>query len=161
MAKAAPAPTSQRDARADEARPAVWIQPSNLEAPPPRPGMGQKWVATSILGKDIPHMTAKRLREGWVPRKAETVEDDFFVPTIQHGQFEGIVGVEGMILCEMPLEMIEARKRYFKEATDQQNEYVEQQLEDSAPGAHQTRNTKVKRGSGVAPELQEDEDDLE
>ena len=66
-----------------------------------------------MLGKDDPQNVANRMREGWQPRKADTVKG-FDVPTINHGQFDGYIGVEGMILCEAPKEMVDKRNEYYR-----------------------------------------------
>ena len=126
-------PTREEDTRAE-----VWTPPAVLDAPPAREGMRQRGVATSILGEPVPHHTTRRFREGWTPRPSDTVPEDFPVPTIAHGEHEGCIGVEGMILCEMPEERVEARKRYFKQKTGDLNTYVENQL------------NKVERSGGVA-----------
>jgi len=105
-----------------------WMPPSVLEAPEPRPGMAQRWVSTSILGKEVPHHTMKRFREGWKPRALDTVPSDFAVPTITHGQYEGYVGVEGMILCEMPLARVKKRAEYFQGRVSDQNRFVKSSL---------------------------------
>ena len=89
--------------RDEESRPqTTWTPPALLDAPEARPGMVQRWVATTIQGKDTPDNVYKRMREGWEPRKASTVKDQKF-PTINHGQWAGCIGIEGMLLCEMPL----------------------------------------------------------
>ena len=44
-------------------------------------------------GKDTPDNVYKRMREGWEPRKAETVKGQLF-PTINHGQWAGCIGIE-------------------------------------------------------------------
>ena len=117
--------TREEETRADD----VWSSPSLLEAPPARPGFRQKWVSTSILGKDIPHHTMKRFREGWTPRPADTVPKDFHVPTIQHGQFQGYIGVEGMILCEIPEGKAKARQRFIREKNSRLSSFVENNLQ--------------------------------
>ena len=97
---------SRSNSRDDEARPqTAWKPPSLLDAPEARPGMTQRWVSTSIQGKETPDNVFKRMREGWNPRPADTVKDKRF-PTINHGQWEGCIGIEGMLLCEMPLETL-------------------------------------------------------
>jgi hypothetical protein len=89
-------------------------RPSNLlEAPEPRPGFAQRWVATMVLGQETPTNVAKRLREGWQPRDIKSVKDGQHFPTIEHGKFAGHIGIEGMVLCEMPEEM-EPIQRSFK-----------------------------------------------
>tara|TARA_R110000803_G_scaffold26333_3_gene62443 strand:+ start:7238 stop:7714 length:477 start_codon:yes stop_codon:yes gene_type:complete len=114
--------------RDEEARADTWLPPSVLEAPPVRDGFRQRWVSTSILGKDQPHHVAKRFREGWTPRPADTVDKSFFVPTIAHGDHAGFIGVEGMILCEMPEERALSRDRYFQKKTGDLNSYVDNNL---------------------------------
>ena len=116
-------PTREEESRAD-----VWIPPGLLDAPAPRPGMRQRWVSTQILGNDVPQHTMRRFREGWQPRPVDTVSDDFYVPSIEHGKYEGCVGVEGMILCEMPEERAQMREAYFKSKTRDQTNYVNVQL---------------------------------
>ena len=37
------------------------------------------------------------MREGWEARPASTVKNQLF-PTINHGQWEGCIGIEGMLL---------------------------------------------------------------
>ena len=105
--------SENRNVRASETRTSVreeqvrseatWKPPSLLDSPEPRPGMTQRWIATSIQGKDTPDNVYKRMREGWNPRPADTVKDKLF-PTINHGQWAGSIGIEGMLLCEMPIE---------------------------------------------------------
>jgi hypothetical protein len=124
--------------REDTSREETWSPPALLDAPPAREGMRQRWVSTQILGQDIPHHTMKRFREGWSPRPVDTVPKDFPVPTIAQGQWEGHIGVEGMILCEMPETKVEARKRYFARKNADQNQFVESNL------------NKVERSGGVS-----------
>jgi len=43
-------------------------------------------------------------------------------PTINHGQWEGCIGIEGMLLCEMPSEKHKAMKAYHHNKSLEQNE---------------------------------------
>ena len=115
--------------RDEESRPqTTWTPPALLDAPEARPGMVQRWVATTIQGKDTPDNVYKRMREGWEPRKASTVKDQKF-PTINHGQWAGCIGIEGMLLCEMPLEKHKAMKDYYKGKSNDQNEALTGELD--------------------------------
>ena len=99
----------KNETRAEEAKVSQW-RPSNLlEAPEPRPGYKQRWIATMVLGQETPTNVAKRLREGWQPRDPKTVKNAQHFPTIEHGKFAGYIGIEGMLLCEMPEEMVNER----------------------------------------------------
>ena len=139
--------------REDTSREETWSPPSMLEAPPARDGMRQRWVSTQILGQDIPHHTMKRFREGWTPRPADTIPKDFPVPTIAQGQWEGHVGIEGMILCEMPESKVEARTRYFAQKNADLNKFVDSNLNkvEQSGGLAIDRNVQssVSRGQKI------------
>jgi hypothetical protein len=115
--------------RDDEDRAELWTPPAMLDAPPARDGYRQRWVSTQIQGQDVPHHVMRKFREGWVPRPADTIPASFPMPTIAHGQFEGSVGVEGHILCEMTLEKVKARAKYFDQKTNDLNSFVTQSLD--------------------------------
>ena len=142
-------PTREEDARAD-----VWKPPAMLDAPPAREGFRQRWVATSILGEPVPHHTARRFREGWTPRPSDTIPKDFPVPTIAHGEHKGFIGVEGMILCELPEEKAQARAKHFQDLTRSQTDFVDQALKDGVKrGSAQItkeRKSSFDRGQQVA-----------
>lgn len=104
-------------------------RPSNLlEAPEPRPGFKQRWIATMVLGQEQPTNVAKRMREGWQPRDLKTVKNAQNFPTIEHGKFAGYIGVEGMVLCEMPEEMVNQRNEYYAQMTENLMRSVEQDI---------------------------------
>ena len=124
-------------------------RPSNLlEAPEPRPGFAQRWIATMVLGQETPTNVAKRLREGWVPRDIKTVKDPQHFPTIEHGRFTGHIGIEGMVLCEMPTEMVNQRNEYYANMTDNLMTSVEQDMNRAeTPGQPISRSFKSKVSS--------------
>ena len=124
-------------------------RPSNLlEAPEPRPGFAQRWIATMVLGQETPTNVAKRLREGWVPRDIKTVKDPQHFPTIEHGRFTGHIGIEGMVLCEMPTEMVNQRNEYYANMTDNLMTSVEQDMNRAeTPGQPITRSFKSRVSS--------------
>jgi len=120
---------TRENIRAEEGRPdTAWKPPSLLDAPSPRPGYVQRWIATSIQGKETPDNVYKRMREGWSPRKSETVKDQLY-PTINHGQWQGSIGIEGMLLCEMPIEKHKAQKAYYRNKSSEANESIAGELD--------------------------------
>lgn len=134
---------------AESHAPVVWKQASTLEAPPSREGMRQRWVATSILGEDVTHHVMKKNREGWIPRPANTVPDSFPVPTMNHGQFKGCIGVEGLVLCEMTEEMALSREAYFAGKTGEQERFIESNLSSGGNTAGMEMSQRVTRGTKV------------
>ena len=153
----------KRNVRASEARPNTrgkearaktpWKPAAVLDAPPARPGMGQRWGATSILGKDTPDNVYKRQREGWSPRPADSV-GDFPIPTINHGQWSGCIGIEGMVLCEMPEDTHNEMKEYYSGRAEELNHSIATDLRNTERAGgiaiQQDRSSSVSRGSGVA-----------
>ena len=120
-------------------------RPSNLlEAPEPRPGYAQRWVATMVLGQETPTNVAKRLREGWAPRDVKTIKNDQHFPTIEHGKFAGHIGIEGMVLCEMPQEMLNQRNDYYAQMTENLMRSVENDMNKvESPGQPIQRTFKT------------------
>ena len=119
----------RKEIREEEARPqTAWKPPSLLDAPDPRSGMVQRWVATSIQGRDTPDNVYKRMRAGGNPRPADSVDDKTY-PTVNHGQWAGSIGVEGMLLCEMPEDTFKSMKKYYLGKSDEQNESIPGELD--------------------------------
>jgi len=155
--------TEKRNVRAEQARNSMrdeqsrpdtaWKPPSLLDAPEPRPGYTQRWIATSIQGRDTPDNVYKRMREGWEPRKADTVKEKLF-PTINHGQWAGSVGIEGMLLCEMPIEKHRQMKNYYHSRSVEANESVAGDLDalgrKTGQPIYQTRESSSSRGRDLS-----------
>ena len=149
-----------RNVRASETRNSVreeaprpdtaWQPPALLDAPEARPGYVQRWIATSIQGKETPDNVFKRMREGWQPRPADTVKDDKLFPTINHGQWAGSIGIEGMLLCEMPVEKRQSQKDYYENRNNEQNESVAGELDaigrNNGQPIFQERKSSASRG---------------
>lgn len=130
-----------------------WKPPSNLEAPPPRPGMSQLWVRTAIGSEDDSSNVAKQLREGWVPRRSDTVSPDFAVPTIKHGEYAGYIGIHGLVLMEMPTERVMQRRAHYASLVRRQNQAINQDiLRVQSPSVpfFETRQSRVTVGRKVA-----------
>jgi hypothetical protein len=104
------------DVHAEEDKP--WVRPTSLDAPPARPGFTQRWIRVGMQGKDDPTNTSRKFREGWKPRPASSVPASYHSPTIGHGKWAGCIGVEGMLLCEMPNGLRDKRNAHYREKTD-------------------------------------------
>lgn len=142
---------SEGDVHAGEDTP--WVRPSSLEAPAPRKGFRQRWVRVGSMGQDDPTNTARKFREGWKPRPADSVPSTYHAPTISHGKWAGCIGVEGMILCEMPEKMALRRTEHYRNKTDTVTNAIESELQQqSRPGMEisQSRTSKVVRNAKIA-----------
>jgi hypothetical protein len=142
----AAASSSVRTARAAQTREqtkvrkqeeAPWVNPASLQAPPALPGMVQRWIRVGSMGKADPVNTARKIREGWRPRPADTVPDDFPVPRLETGKFTGAIGVEGMVLMQMPKERNAQRNAYFRKKGEAVTRAIDEDLMRANAGAGQ------------------------
>lgn len=117
----------------------VWISGGQLPEIPARPGYMQRYVNTTD-----PANLAIRLRQGWKPRRSETVPKGIVgTPSISSGEYTGCVGVIGQVLMEMPI----ALWRKHKQATDGATKKLEEALENDI--------YKVARPGYMAPTAKE------
>lgn len=92
-----------------------WRPANTLDAPPPRPGMEQRWIRFQLGANADPQNISRKLRDGWAPRKLETVTEDFNPPTIEHGSLGSVISVGDLLLCERDRNIGAARRRYFRD----------------------------------------------
>jgi len=104
-----------------------WQPPSLLDAPPPPQGYVYRWIRESMIGQNDPANMSKRIREGWEPVSAKD-HPDFEAPTIDSGRYEGVFGVGGLILARIPKDIVEERKAYFKDQTEDAMRAVDNDL---------------------------------
>ena len=100
---------------------AVYVPPSNLPDPTPEPGWVYHWVATHILGQSNPTNVSQKMREGWVPVKAEDHPELMLLGNEKTGNVE----IGGLMLCKMPTERYRARQDYFNNMAQGQMDSVD------------------------------------
>ena len=98
----------------------VYTPASTLPDPTPEDGYKFRWVATAVLGQDLPTNVSQKFREGWVPVKAEDHPE-----LMLQGNINGNVEVGGLILCKIPTERLQAKKEYFEKQAQDQMESVD------------------------------------
>lgn len=123
-----------------------WERPSSLEAPEPRDGMTQRWIRVSIRGEEDPRNVNLRLREGWKPRAANTVPEDFMSLT-RADDGDGRLIVDDLMLCEMPSDMYAERRAYYDSLTESQMTAVNADLEDVQIQGHRITKTHTSKVS--------------
>ena len=118
--------------RANQARREPWKPPSMLDAPPAPEGYRHRWIRAEVMGFDDRKNVAARSREGWELVRGED-HPDFEIPTIEDGKHAGVIGVGGLLLAKIPVEVVEERKEYFQSMTRNQMTAVDNDL---ARGQH-------------------------
>lgn len=122
-----------------------WARPSSLDAPPPRPGMVQRWKRHRLNGETDTRNWQRAMREGWRPRSADSVNVEY--ESMKSG--DGLIAVEGLVLCEMPIKVAGQREAFYAQRASRQMQGVDQDLYKArSPGGpvinkdHQSRTDK-------------------
>ena len=71
------------------------------------------------------------MREGWEFVRAEEVKaqlgnHDF--PVVQEGQYQGLIGVGGLVLARIPEEILKSRAEYFRKITQDRTDAIDRDL---------------------------------
>ena len=122
---------NSRTSTVRETRKKQWMPPSSLDAPPAPQGFVHRWIRTELMGQEDTGNVSKKLREGWEFVRAEEIKNklgDHSYPVIQRGQYQGLIGVGGLVLARIPEEIVEQRKQYFQNKTADQVKAVDQDI---------------------------------
>ena len=142
--------------RANQARREPWKPPSMLDAPPAPEGFRHRWIRAEVMGFDDRKNVAARSREGWELVRGED-HPDFEIPTIEDGKHAGVIGVGGLLLAKIPVEVVEERKEYFQSMTRDQMTAVDNDLareqHPAMPISKPDRHSRVTFGG---PQKEED-----
>ena len=116
-----------QDTREKHARKGPWKPPSTLEAPKPPEGYIHRWIRTEVMGFDDRKNVAARSREGWELVRGDEYPD-FQIPTVEDGKHAGVIGVGGLLLARVPIEIVEERDAHFRSMTHNQMAAVDNDL---------------------------------
>ena len=105
----------------------VWTPPSSLDAPPAPDGYKHRWIRAESMGFDDSSNMSAKLRSGFeLVRADEYSEVDY--PSVQDGKYKGVIGVGGLLLARIPDEIVESRKEYFAQQTQDRNDAIDNDL---------------------------------
>jgi hypothetical protein len=79
------------------------------------------------MGFDDRKNISARMREGWDLVRAEDYPV-FDAPTIEDGKHAGVIGVGGLLLARVPIDIVEERNAYFRGMTRDQMTAVDNDL---------------------------------
>ena len=105
----------------------VWTPPSSLDAPPAPDGYHHRWIRADSMGFDDTKNMAGKLRSGYELVRADEYPESNY-PVISDGKYKGVIGVGGLLLARIPMELVKARDEYFGKITSDKNKAVEQDL---------------------------------
>jgi len=112
----------------------VWTPPSSLDAPPAPDGFHHRWIRAETMGFDDTKNMAGKLRSGYeLVRADEYPETDY--PAINDGKYKGVIGVGGLLLARISIELVKSREEYFNNLTKAKDEAIENDLlKEQHPG---------------------------
>lgn len=118
------------ETREKEVRPPVTFVPSGLipKLENTNPDYVFRWVRVeSRDGKPDNKNLSARLREGWVPVKADEFPEIGREPllAVTDRRFDGMVKHAELLLCKIPRENAEARRKYYTNLSSRQIESVD------------------------------------
>ena len=146
----APRANREQETRTATARPA-W-KPLDQYPLPKVDGLRFRWIRT-ILG-DVPDTrnVSRRFREGWVPVRAADYPE-LQMRSDASSQWPEGIEVSGLLLCQLPSQIVDARNTYHRNMAEQQMTAVDNSMfRENVPGDHgmriqaPTRRTRVTTG---------------
>ena len=116
------------DTRSKSERPKVWVPPSSLDAPPAPDGFRYRWIRAESVGfQDTKNITG-RIREGYELVRAEEVENASDYPVLEEGKYKGVIGVGGLLLAKVPIEIAKQRMEYMTGKNQERDQAVNNDL---------------------------------
>jgi len=127
----------------------VWVPPSSLDAPPAPDGFRYRWIRAEVQGFQDTTNIQSRVREGYELVRAEEVENASDYPVIDNGKYKGVIGVGGLLLAKVPVEIAKQRQEYMTKRHEERSEAVENDLmreQDSRMPINVDRQSRVTFG---------------
>ena len=116
-------PSRESESRVKTERPKVWTPPSQLDAPPAPAGFKHRWIRAESVGQMDQKNVSARLREGWEFVRADEYPEMEW-PSIDSGRYEGVIAVGGLMLARIPEEIVDQRKQYFAQVTQDKDDAI-------------------------------------
>jgi hypothetical protein len=86
------------------------------------------------MGFDDSKNMAGRLRSGYELVRADAYPGSEY-PVISEGKYKGVIGVGGLLLAKVPIEIVKSREEYFNNMTQDANDAIENDLmKEQHPG---------------------------
>lgn len=139
--------------REHTARKKTWQRPSALPVPEQQDGWKFRWIRTALIGVGDTKNVSSRFREGFEPVLASEHPDLNIIRDI-HSRFPDNIEVGGLMLCKIPVEVVDDRNRQLRELNDRQQDAVDNNFmrenDPRMPVLKPERSSRVKTGPDAA-----------
>jgi len=106
----------------------VCVPPSSIDVPPAPDGFRYRWIRAEVTGfQDTKNITG-RIREGYELVRAEEVENASDYPVLEEGKYKGVIGVGGLLLAKVPIEIAKQRMEYMTGKHQERDQAVNNDL---------------------------------
>ena len=120
--------------RAKTAKKTTWTPPSSLDAPPAPDGYHHRGIRAETMGFDDTKNMSGKIRSGYELVRADEYPGSEY-PTVQDGKYKGVIGVGGLLLARIPVEVVKSREAYFNSMTQDADTAIERDLmKEQHPG---------------------------
>ena len=120
--------------RAKTVKKTTWTPPSSLDAPPAPDGYHHRWIRAETMGFDDTKNMSGKIRSGYELVRADEYPGSEY-PTVQDGKYKGVIGVGGLLLARIPVEVVKSREAYFNSMTQDADTAIERDLmKEQHPG---------------------------
>ena len=120
--------------RAKTAKKTTWTPPSSLDAPPAPDGYHHRWIRAETMGFDDTKNMSGKIRSGYELVRADEYPGSEY-PSVQDGKYKGVIGVGGLLLARIPVEVVKSREEYFRNMTQDADTAIERDLmKEQHPG---------------------------
>ena len=120
--------------RAKTAKKTTWTPPSSLDAPPAPDGFHHRWIRAETMGFDDTKNMSGKISSGYELVRADEYPGSEY-PSVQDGKYKGVIGVGGLLLARIPVEVVKSREAYFNSMTQDADTAIERDLmKEQHPG---------------------------
>lgn len=108
-------------------RPESWQPASGLPEPEPQAGYAYRWIRVSASEQADAKNVSAKFREGWEPVKIEEQPTMAYLRD-DNSRFKDGIEVGGLLLCKIPTDFMDQRRRYYANSNKAQMESVDNNL---------------------------------
>ena len=114
----------EHESRTSMTRPESWAPAGGLPEPDRQPGYAYRWIRVAAMEQQDGKNVSAKFREGWEPvRVEEQPKLSFRADPIS--RFKDNIEIGGLLLCKIPTEFMDQRRRYFSDKNRAQIDSVD------------------------------------
>lgn len=114
----------EHESRVSTKRPESWAPAGGLPEPDRQPGYAYRWIRVAAMEQQDGKNVSAKFREGWEPVRVEEQPKLSFLAD-PNSRFKDNIEIGGLLLCKIPTEFMDQRRRYFSDKNRAQIDSVD------------------------------------